>query len=91
MLDYYQDMENVNTINQETGTKYSRQQLKDAFDKVCDKANWKLPIVGAIHESEIDVTREAVIFFAGCTPTFHRFSNGTTVVQAIGYYAAVGA
>lgn len=82
-------------INPETGTKYSRAELKAAFDAVCDKSNWKMPIDSTIDKSDEDVTREAVIFFAGCAPSFSiatRSGRGRRLrVRAVGYYQAVGA
>jgi hypothetical protein len=84
-------------INPETGTIYSRAELREAFDAVQDETNWKLPIDAAIPAYMRDVTEEAVVFFAGCRPTFTainpkaRRSVRRLRVQAIGYYAAVGA
>jgi len=81
----------TNTMTKETGTKYSRAELKAAFELVEDKTNWKNPInkvVGA--DANLDMIREAVIFFAGCVPTYTL--EGTSYrVKAVGYYVAVGA
>lgn len=84
------------TINPETGTKYSREELLDAFNMVCNKANWKMPIHGEmIDKRDIDITREAIIFFTGSVPTFTQpFNNGfesQVIVKAAGYYAVCGA
>lgn len=84
-------------INPETGTIYSRFDLKEAFEAVQDPSNWKMPIDAAIPAYMEDVTREAVIFFAGCRPTFTvvnpraRKSVRRLRCQAVGYYVAVGA
>jgi len=85
------------TINPETGTIYSRAELREAFEAVQDATNWKLPINAAIPEYMRDVTEQAVIFFAGCRPVFTpvnpkaRKAARRLNVQAVGYYAAVGA
>jgi len=84
-------------INPETGTVYSRADLREAFEAVEDPSNWKMPIDAAIPAWAEDITREAVIFFAGCVPTFEeinpkaRRSVRRLRVRAVGYYAAVGA
>ena len=85
------------TINPETGTKYSRAELREAFEAVQNETNWKMPIDAAIPEYMEDVTREAVIFFAGCKPTFTvvnpkaKRSARRLNCKAVGYYVAVGA
>jgi hypothetical protein len=84
-------------INPETGTIYFRAQLREAFDAVQDSSNWKNPIDAAIPAYMKDVTEQAVIFFAGCRPTFTavnpkaRKSLRRLRCQAVGYYVAVGA
>lgn len=88
-------MDNVTnkTINPETGTIYSRAELKAAFEKVRNTDNWKNPINAVIPQSDAEITRQAVIFFAGCSPKFTtaRVDDGYLRVKAVGYYAAVGA
>lgn len=78
-------------INPETGTIYSRAELKAAFERVQDPTNWKNPISALIPAHHQDVTREAVIFFAGCVPKFTNAGGNNLRVAAVGYYAAVGA
>lgn len=70
---------------------YTREQLHEAFTKVENKSNWKLPIDAVIQEDEIDITTEAIIYFAGCKPTFELINGGRFRCQAVGYYEAVGA
>lgn len=79
------------TMNPETGTRYSRAELKAAFERVQNAQNWKLPIDTVIPSKDKEVTEEAIIFFAGCRPYFVRGIKGHLRVQAVGYYAAVGA
>lgn len=69
---------------------YTREQLYDAFNKVC-AVNWKDPIDATIDSSDKDIVYEAVIFFTGSVPTFTPIM-GTPYyrVQAVGYYEAVG-
>ena len=87
----------TSTMNPETGTQYSRAELREAFEMVQHHENWKLPIDSAIPECMADQVREAVIFFAGCVPTFTAVNPKAKAsfrrlrVRAIGYYAAVGA
>lgn len=71
---------------------YSRDELLQAFNKVCNKDNWKLPIDAMIERSEEEIIREAVIYFTGCEPSFqHVPGSGKSRVTAVGYYNAVGA
>lgn len=79
------------TINPETGTIYSLSELKAAFEKVQDATNWKNPICAAISVDDIDVVTEAVIFYAGCRPTFVPINKARVRCEAAGYYLAVGA
>ena len=73
---------------------YSRAELKDAFERVEDKTNWKNPIdtvlPGMLSGAEQSLIEAAVIFFAGCEPTILPYEFGTRVT-AKGYYHAVGA
>jgi hypothetical protein len=83
-------------INPETGTIYSRAELREAFEAVQDPANWKNPIDAVIPCYMQDATEQAVIFYAGCRPTFTAINKGRRSmrrlsVTAVGYYAAVGA
>ena len=83
-------------INPETGTRFSRAELKAAFDRVCNPNNWKMPIRGVmISAADREITEEAVIFFAGCRPEFREVTRpgfeGQLMVHAVGYYMAVGA
>lgn len=73
---------------------YARAELCDAFDRVKHPDNWKMPIdcvlPGMLSRRDRDVIEAAVIFFAGCEPGFSRWGRDTRV-EAVGYYAAVGA
>jgi len=86
------------TINTETGTHYSRAELKATFELVENKNNWKMPIDKEVWLSalEVNAVYNAVIFFAGCAPKFTCIKCGIDGknlyrVTAPGYYKAVGA
>jgi hypothetical protein len=78
---------------------YTRAQLSEAFDRVKDRENWKMPIdksvAGTLSAADQSMIAAAVVFYAGCVPSF-RVEGGLcgayfTRVTAAGYYAAVGA
>lgn len=78
-------------MSTETGTPYSREQLLAAFNTVCNKDNWKMPIDATIEEHDSDIIEEAIIFFAGCKPKFEPIHGTDRLrVRAVGYYEAVG-
>jgi len=78
--------------NPETSTPYSRAELTEAFNKVCNKDNWKLPIRAEIETNDQDRVHQAVIFFTGDVPNFKPVGNTTKLkVVADGYYAVCGA
>lgn len=69
----------------------TRGQLKEAFEKVQNKENWKLPIDSLCVPQDVQNIKNAIIFFTGSVPTFKKSEKGYTYrVQAAGYYAAVG-
>jgi hypothetical protein len=73
---------------------HTRASLKDAFELVAPKGNWKNPISTFLPGDMCLVDREridaAVVFYAGCTAAFVRRGTGL-LVTAPGYYASVGA
>lgn len=78
--------------------KYSDEDLKDAFNRVCNKKNWKLSVNSTIDFKdldELDLIREAVIHYTGSVPRFnvYELKNGKKRVRvnAVGYYNAIGA
>jgi len=82
----------MNEMLKKMGYKFNYAQLEAAFSAVANKENWKYAIDAEIEASEKEVTREAVIHFAGCVPAFAEIAGTTKVrVTAVGYYAAVGA
>jgi hypothetical protein len=71
---------------------YSQEQLKEAFDKVCSKEHWKLPIDTTIDHNDMDLVQYSIVHFTGSVPTFTPIMGTKLMrVQACGYYIAVGA
>lgn len=80
---------------------YTRAELSEAFDRVKNPDNWKLPINVTLPvwlaRREKTMIEAAVVFYAGCCPEFTELRDGSggvirgTRVTAAGYYAAVGA
>jgi len=70
---------------------YTEEQLHAAFDKVANKDNWKFPVDAVISRNDLDVTAKAVEFFTGSKLKIAEDLGANLRVQAIGYYAAVGA
>jgi hypothetical protein len=75
-------------VKEQTG--FYPDELKEAFDSVCNKENWKMPINAVIASDNEAVVRAAIIYYAGCEPTFD-FCDNFLQVEAVGYYIAVGA
>jgi hypothetical protein len=72
--------------------KYSQEQLKEAFNKVSNKKNWKNRINSTISSKEnLDLIAEAIIHFTGSCPLFINKPNGKIRVTAAGYYLTIGA
>ena len=72
---------------------YSRGELSEAFDRIKDPKNWKMPIMKLIHKDEFDICDEACVFFTGSrlVPADSPDENGGVLVSAAGYYATIGA
>lgn len=95
-----QVLKELNEIEIKVGNRiFSRGELKEAFDLVCDKENWKLPINTTLPVKDIQALNTilvAVEFFTGSKASFE-FDNFNEAgvacfhVKAIGYYNAVGA
>ena len=74
--------------------KYTRDQLKEAFEKVQNKDHWKNPIDAVIPKQAMDITADAIHFFTGTQAffssnrlTLKEVQDGCVRVTAIGYYA----
>lgn len=80
-------------VGEVCGKPVTRGALTVAFKKVEPPANWKMPIAAVIQEPselEREMIAEAVVFFTGSVPKFSPVAGGKCLVQAAGYYAAVG-
>lgn len=71
----------------------TRGQLKDAFDLVKDRTNWKLPIRARLpagtDADQLTLIEDAVVFFTGGDITIERDADGVTVMSE-GYYVNIG-
>ena len=67
--------------------RYTELELKMAFEKVENKSHWKGPIKAVIHESEIEKTAAAVMFYTATEMTVLSRAFGLAEVAAPGYYA----
>jgi hypothetical protein len=70
---------------------YKVDDLRAAFDMVCDKADWKGPIDSWIHATDLDLVKAAITFMTGTVATVVGTDtlNGETAyhIKAIGYRA----
>ncbi len=69
---------------------YSRFQLREAFNKVCNTDNWKFPIYAEIPIAEQNVTENALDFFVGGHDET-TIKDDKACVSSEGYYELIGA
>ena len=72
---------------------FTRAELEQAFNLVADPEHWKNPIhkvLPSLDARERERIERAVVFFAGCKPTFKDLGAAGVLVTAPGYYLAVG-
>ena len=79
--------------NQVVYNGFTRRQLTEAFNRVENKENWKLPIdaVVTVNFAELNAIKAAVIFFTGGAAKSKRRLAGVYHITAPGYYNSVGA
>lgn len=65
---------------------FTVEQLKVAFDKVCNSEDWKMPVDALIDLEEIEITRYAIAWYTGSEAVFSPGPDGLTRVTAPGYY-----
>jgi len=72
---------------------FTQEQLDEAFTKIQDPANWKDRIWGVIPRSELAVSEEAAIHFAGTILSVFEVDGDpdSVVVEGAGYYVMIGA
>lgn len=79
------------------GFTFTLRELHEAFERVHDPVNWKLPVDAVIvtdpetSEREVAAVRAAVAWFTGSEADVRHRGNYQFSVRAAGYYAAVGA
>lgn len=70
--------------------KFTVGEMRAAFDKVCDKRDWKNPIRAVIADEAIEVTVAAIEFFTASkakVTAMLGFGEGMSYLIAEGYYA----
>lgn len=71
---------------------WAEADLKNAFDDVADKTNWKMPIKMAIvRNTRLNITLDAIEHYAGGRAVSEERNPHTAYVSAPGYYAVIGA
>jgi len=70
---------------------YKIGDLRKAFEKVQNPEHWKMPIQAGCDVADRDITAKAIVFFTGSVARFTHLHGRTWLVEAEGYYAAVGA
>lgn len=85
------------TLNPETGSVFSGAQLREVFELVCGRENWKAEIdatvgcpVNVTEPIFVEMIQDAVIFFTGSIPTVIKNDAGEFKVRAVGYHRATG-
>lgn len=65
---------------------YTAAELKSAFDRVCDPADWKRPILARVTLTDEDLIVRSIEFFTGTDPTVTRAPSRFEVdVRSEGY------
>jgi hypothetical protein len=73
------------------GQEHSRLELHAAFDLIKDKTNFKNPINSQVLKKDYEISNEACIFFTGSSLDIIGENDTHYQVEAVGYYAAIGA
>lgn len=67
--------------------KFSRQEMEKAFRAVQDKEHWKNPINSCVRAEDVEVTKEAIVYFTATEATLgENLGNGWYKIMAPGYY-----
>jgi hypothetical protein len=70
---------------------FTQEQLREAFDLVAPKPNWKAEIDAVIPREKRDVVAAAIEHFTGSEAEFQCAGDEHLRVTADGYFRAVGA
>ena len=63
---------------------FSVEELKAAFDAVCNKEDWRAPIDAEVSKGSLEITVSAITFYAA-TPTRVSNTNNGFKIESIGY------
>lgn len=69
---------------------YTQDQLSQAFDTMCDPADWKAPICAWVYGESVNLAVAAIQHFTATTPTVSASPIGAPIrylVESIGYRA----
>ena len=74
-------------MNQQIASRhgFTRGQLKEAFEKVQNKEDWKDEVMGYCSAKDKILIREAVVFFTATEPRFTKIGRNSWRVYAPGY------
>jgi hypothetical protein len=72
------------------GFKHTEQEMREAFEAVQHKENWKFGNSTWIAADKLEVTSEAISFFTGDTMEATMMGN-LAFIKFKGYYATIGA
>ena len=88
------DLVDMDTHKEVVSSKgYTRYELENAFDSICNKENWKYPFICDIPYDEYELYNEACIFYTGavlnvlCTD----WITNKSLCECKGYYETIGA
>lgn len=82
------DRENVIPANMGQAAGYTREELKNVFDCLCDHDDWKRPIRASIHANLLPTALVAVEFFTATKAKIEGSDkNGRFIIVADGYRA----
>lgn len=65
---------------------YTVAALREAFERVEDKKDWRLPVEKPILVIDMPITAVAIEFFTGSKARFTHLDKNNCLVRALGYY-----
>jgi len=69
---------------------FTREELQEAFTKVQNKENWKLPIKATVKNRDLRKTIVAVEFFCGNGVQVTNMETLNSTIEHPGYYVVIG-
>ena len=70
-----------------THSRYSHDDLEQAFSVIQDKEDWRAPIETWIRAKDFDLAAEACVYFTATNLSILDFRDGMVLVSAAGYRA----